>query len=318
MKVITGIISMLMLIFTSTAGDKSLIHSIPSKVDILNYKQAENLRIYPLTYSGTSKSFITLKEAIAKNIVIVKEKNSGEVNTVIIKNKGGYIVFAMAGEIIKGAKQDRMIENDLLLPPNSGWMEIDVYCTEHGRWHGESKQFAGAAINASPRIRNNARKEKNQSKVWEDVREQQEQIMSNNSETEAFADIYESISYLNKRDSYYEKLKNLPSKNLSIKGVLVCVGDDIICLDLFASHSIFKILWPKLLNSYIVEAINGNMKGSVSIKDAKKFLKEFKRIDLEDEYSPGKGDLYEIDSYNAQGSAILYKGKLIHTDLFPN
>jgi len=312
MKLLAAII----LVFATTGGDEALVHSIPSKVSVLNYVQAENLRIYPLTYSGSSKTFMTLKTALEKDLIVVKEKGDGDVNTVVIKNKSNSTIFVMAGEVIKGAKQDRMIENDLLIPPESKWIEVAVYCTEHGRWHGISKEFAAADINVSPSVRANARKEKSQSEVWAKVAENQQDVMGGTSGTGAFAHIYDSKCYQDKRDTYYKKLKNLPSEYSSMKGVLVCVGDDIVCVDLFGSHTVLADLWPKLLDSYIVEAMRGLRKGSVSLSEAKKFIAEYRKVDLEDIYTPGIGDLYEIGSYDGQGSALIYKGILVHTDLF--
>ena len=314
MKLLAAII----LVFATTTGDEALVHSIPTKAGVLDYVQTENLRIYPLTYSGSAKTFTTLKTALEKNLIVVREKNEGEVNTVVVKNKSNSTIFAMAGEIIKGAKQDRMIENDLLIPPNSGWIEVAVYCTEHGRWHGVSKEFAAADISASPLIRAGARKEKSQSKVWEGVAGIQTEIMASRSATEAFGDVYESKPYKDKRGAYYKKLKNLPDQHPSMKGVLVCVGSDILCVDLFSSHTMLDKYWRKLLDSYIVEAMRGSDKGSVSLSEAKKFIDEFRKVDLEDIYTPGTGDLYEIGSYDGQGSTLIYKGALVHTDLFPD
>jgi hypothetical protein len=307
-----------LLLFATTAGDEALIHSLPGKVSVLNYKEAENLRIYPLSFSGSSKTFMTLKTAIEKGLVVIKEKDEGNVNTVVIKNKGNSTIFVMAGEIVKGAKQDRMIENDLLIPPGSKWIEVAVYCTEHGRWHGISKEFAAADINVSPSVRANARKAKSQTEVWAKVAENQQDVMGGTSETGAFAHIYDSKCYQDKRNTYYKKLKDLPSQHPSMKGALICVGDEILCVDLFGSHTILADLWPKLLESYIVEAMRGSDKGSVSLSEAKRFVDEFRKVDLEEIYTPGTGDLYEIGSYDGQGSALIYKGILVHTDLFPD
>jgi hypothetical protein len=307
-----------LLLFAATAGDEALVHSLPGQVGVVNYKEAGNLRIYPLTYSGSARTFMTLKTGLAKDLIIVREKNEGDVNTVVIKNKSNSTIFVMAGEIIKGAKQDRMIENDLLIPPNSDWIEVAVYCTEHGRWHGESKEFAAADISVSPSIRANARKEKSQSEVWAKVTENQLDILGGSSETQAFRDIYESKNFQDERYTYYKKLKDLPSQHPSMRGALVCVGDEILCVDLFGSHTILADLWPKLLESYIVEAMRCSDDGSVSLSEAKKFVDEFRKVDLEDEYTPGTGDLYEIGSYDGKGSALIYQGSLVHTDLFPD
>jgi len=305
-------------LIATTAGDEALIHGLAANIGVLNHREAANLRIYPLSYSGTSRTFTTLKKALDREDVVVKEKNEGEVNTVLVKNKGNSTVFAMAGEVIKGAKQDRMIENDLLIPPNSGWIEVAVYCTEHGRWQGSSKEFASADLNVSPSVRAKARKDKSQSLVWDEVAKAQEDVMGEHSSTGAFRDIYESKPYQNKRNTYYQKLKDIPDRYPTMKGALVCVGDEILCVDLFGSHALLDALWPKLLDSYIVEAMRTSNQGDVSIAKAKRFISEFSKVDLEDEYTPGTGDLYEIGCYDAEGSALIYKGMLVHTDLFPD
>ncbi|MBN2380737.1 hypothetical protein JXM67_13140 [candidate division WOR-3 bacterium] len=310
-----------LLLFLSTSGDKNIVQGIAGKVNILSSVQARNLRIYPLTYSGGGASFTSFASALDKGWVVVKEKNEGEVNTVLVKNKGNTTVFVMAGEVVKGAKQDRMIENDMLIPPNSEWIEVAVYCTEHGRWHGTSKEFAKADINVSPSVRANARKAKDQSKVWEEVAQNQEDVMGGQSSTGAFRDIYESKDYQSDRDEYYKKFKNLPDQNSAIKGVLVCVGDDILCIDLFTSNDLLEDLWPKLVESYIVEAMRYSTKEEASVvtlTEAKRFLDAYIEVDIEDEYTPGTGDLYEIESRDAAGSALLSKGVVVHTDLFPD
>ena len=311
----------MLILFWTTSGDQTVVRSVSAKVTILSSVSAENLRIYPLTYTGNQKSFTSFSDALDKDCVVVKEKNEGEVNTIMVKNKSNSRIFVMAGEVVKGAKQDRMIENDMLIPPNSGWLEVACFCTEHGRWSGSTKEFGKADINVSPSVRVNARKEKDQSEVWAKVAENQEDIMGAQSSTGAFRHIYEDKQYQNNRDNYYKKLKDLPGKNSSVKGVLVCVGGDILCVDLFSSNDLLEDLWPKLLDSYIVEAMRYYSKeddGSVTVSEAERFLKAYSEVDLEDEYTPGSGDLYEIESRDATGSAILTGGVLVHSDLFPD
>lgn len=307
----------LIILFGTTEADENLLNRLPSTVSVLAYSEARNLRIYPLSYAGSFQIFKTLNEAVDEELVVIQEKGSGSVNAVMMKNKGKNPVFAMAGEIIKGARQDRMLENDILLPPSSDWIEVSVYCTEHGRWSGTSEKFASADINVSPSVRANARANKSQSEVWAEVEQNQQDVMGASSSTQAFRHIYESKDYQDDRNAYYSKLKDLVKSNSSIEGVIVCVGDDVLCIDLFSSHTMLSELWPKLLDSYIVEAMRGSDDGHVSLSEAKEFLEEYSKVDLDDEYTQGTGDLYEVESGDAQGSALLYNGILVHTDLFP-
>lgn len=311
------LLTALLILFGTTEADENLLNRLPSTVSILSYTEARNLRIYPLSYSGSFQIFTTLNEAVDRDLVVIQEKGSGDVNAVMMKNKSKTPVFAMAGEIIKGAKQDRMLENDLLLPPSSDWIEVAVYCTEHGRWSGPSEKFASADINASPSVRANARANKSQSAVWAEVEQNQQDVMGASSSTQAFRHIYESKDYQDERNAYNSKFRDLVKDNSSIEGVLVCIGDEVLCIDLFSSHTMLSELWPKLLDSYIVEAMRGSDDGHVSLSEAKEFLDEYSKIDLDDEYTTGTGDLYEVESGDAQGSALMYSGVLVHTDLFP-
>ncbi len=106
-----------------------------------------NLTVFPLIGKATgSMNYTMLDKAIRKGYVEVQEKDGGDVNTVRIRNKSDKYVFGMAGEMITGAKQNRMLQKDVLLHPKSGWLDLSVYCVEHGRWHGSSMDFSSKAL----------------------------------------------------------------------------------------------------------------------------------------------------------------------------
>src|SRR4030042_517910 len=108
--------------------------------DPVEYK---NLKIFPLIAGKTLslQNYITMDEATDKNWLQIKELGSGNVNSVQIKNTGSSMVFILTGEMISGAKQDRMLKEDVLLPSKSGWIEVPVYCVEHGRWTSVSAEL---------------------------------------------------------------------------------------------------------------------------------------------------------------------------------
>ena len=115
------------------AGAQSQLPRPVSKL-LYNLKVAapirhENLTVFPLTVSGsTSVDYSLLDEAIASGSVKVVEKDGGQVNTVRMRNDGKGYVFGMAGEIVSGAKQDRMLQDDVLLPPKSGSRKLLPVC----------------------------------------------------------------------------------------------------------------------------------------------------------------------------------------------
>ncbi len=59
---------------------------------------------------------------------------SGNVNELLIINKGSAAVLLMDGEILEGAKQNRVVNSSILVPAGVQ-LKIPVSCVEAGRWH---------------------------------------------------------------------------------------------------------------------------------------------------------------------------------------
>ena len=77
----------------------------------------------------------------------------------------------MAGEVIQGGKQDRVLGEDVVLPPNSGKVKVPVFCVEQGRWSArrDGNNFNGYYSVSGQAVRKAVEVDKNQSKVWDKV-----------------------------------------------------------------------------------------------------------------------------------------------------
>ncbi|MBL0019345.1 MAG: hypothetical protein IPP17_23665 [Bacteroidetes bacterium] len=108
---------------------------------------------------------------------------SDEVNKLFIQNTGNDSIFIMAGEVVKGGKQDRVIAMDMVIPPHSEPIDLSVFCVEHGRWtydgSAASDGFTGHANVANTSVRKAAVVSKNQSEVWSKVRSDDRQRCPN-------------------------------------------------------------------------------------------------------------------------------------------
>ena len=73
-----------------------------------------HMAVYPVLKKTSVESgdYITLDEAQRLNVITIAELSSASVPTVSIKNKGSKPVYIMAGEIIIGGRQDRMVSFD--------------------------------------------------------------------------------------------------------------------------------------------------------------------------------------------------------------
>ena len=118
------------------------VRELGASLSVAEPKTYRNLRIFPLLAENQGgKSFLPIDRAIRNGDLEVQEKGSGEVNTVRVRNNSGSLVFGLSGDMIVGARQDRMLKEDVLIPAHSGWLELEVYCTEHGRWTASTGNF---------------------------------------------------------------------------------------------------------------------------------------------------------------------------------
>lgn len=107
-----------------------------------------NLTLYMIhgKPGDTGKPPLTLQEALQRGFVRVRE--TGNVDQLEIENVGDQDIFVQAGDIVKGGKQDRVVQLDLVLAPRSGRVPLAAFCVEAGRWAPRGtedvKQFSSA------------------------------------------------------------------------------------------------------------------------------------------------------------------------------
>lgn len=278
----------------------------------------QNLTLFPLTGSkGSLTVFEMLDAAIATGQVRVMEKGSGEVNAVRVRNTGKTYVFGMAGEIVSGAKQDRMLKVDVLLPPESEWLELPVYCTEHGRWSGSSASFDTRSEMVAGRVRSRAAKSGSQSDVWDEV-EVTRRALSVDAPTQAFAKVYEDTDVQQKSASYLSHFERLPDIRPDAVGVAVAVGDRLVCVDVFGSPQLLRQMWAKLLRSYVIDAVSESPTGCLESEDLVGFLRDAARSSCSARPAVGAGALWRLSGAAAAGSALTFKQAVVHIDLFPD
>src|ERR1700732_3405186 len=148
----------------------------------------ENITIFPVVSSSNqdTSSFLTLDEGLSSGEVIVSEQgaaglartrdgrpitipqyNSGaSVNQLVLINRGKRPLLLLAGELVSGGKQDRIIGKDRIVPVGAEPLPLDVFCVEHGRWTGASSQFTASKTIVHPSVREQAAVAQKQSEVW--------------------------------------------------------------------------------------------------------------------------------------------------------
>src|SRR5205809_7354531 len=176
----------------SAPGSPSALPSRPEgECRLLDPVVYENISIFPLVSSqgqDTSPS-LTLEEGLATGEVTVAEQgaqilqrsrdgrpiyppqyNTGaSVNQLVLINRSKRPLLLLAGELVSGGKQDRIIGKDRLVPVGSKPLPLDVFCVEHGRW-SSGASFTDAKTIVHPSVREQATLQRDQGRVWNAVR----------------------------------------------------------------------------------------------------------------------------------------------------
>lgn len=159
----------------------------------------DNLTIFPVVAARThdTSDFLTLDEGIRSGEVVVTEVGNihgmvrpprpsyhpptgAQVNTLVLVNNSKRPLILLAGEIVTGGKQDRVVAKDRIIAPESDPVDLSVFCVEPGRWVGSTDKFnTKYGFMAQPSVRKQAMAAKDQQKVWAEVQNQKSAIAGN-------------------------------------------------------------------------------------------------------------------------------------------
>lgn len=213
----------------------------------------EHLAIYPV-FRKTSidiEDYLTLDEAQHAHLILISEKPSASVPTVIIKNKGKKPIYIMAGEIIIGGKQDRMVSFDVIIPAGKT-VEVTVRCVEHGRWHGVSTEFKSGKAVGGKGVRT-ALQFKEQQDVWDEVATACREL-----DVTTSSGTYGAVLSDEEVEKRMKPFLDAMTKGLSdekIVGVIMALNGEMVCVDIFANAKFFAKVKEKLLKAYVLDAI---------------------------------------------------------------
>lgn len=282
---------------------------------LLDPIRSGNLTVFPVVASKSydTGQFLTLDEGLRSGEVVVTEAGQAqglirrrpggrptprpvrdaEVNQLVLVNNSKRPLLLLAGEIVTGGKQDRVIGKDRIVPAESDPVDLSVFCVEPGRWTAANGKYefgaaSGGALFAAPAVRSKAMAAKNQQQVWDEVRKSQRAMAETLSRSGADAQVNSTTSYarvMGNKDvqkevdsvaapmqrNYESVIRQLREKNAV--GVVVAVNGEVVWADLFASTQLLQKYWPKLVRSYATEAVVTRAKaGEASTRQAQKFL----------------------------------------------
>src|SRR5215472_10634956 len=145
----------------------------PSGYKVLDPIRHGNLTVFPVVAAKSypTGEFFTLDEGLHSGEVVVTEAGSvqglvrrhgqpvrqydgAEVNRLVLVNNSKRPLLLLAGEVVSGGKQDRVIGKDRIVPAESDPVDLGVFCVEPHRWVEKSAKFdTHAFLMAQPSVR---------------------------------------------------------------------------------------------------------------------------------------------------------------------
>jgi hypothetical protein len=228
-----------------------------------------------------------------------------EVNTLVLVNRSKRPLLLLAGEVVTGGKQDRIVAKDRIVPADADPIDLSVFCIEPGRWTESSPVFGASdkslahSFMVQPAVRERAMIDQDQQQVWNSVNGAIAQMKAApqphpdnpagggsyqaglpiDPGITSYAKVMESAPVQAKVDEAAAPAVNARQQVLAqlrdqhAVGVVVAVRGEIVWADLFASTDLLSRYWTKLVRSYAAESLaEGENHSAPSIADAQHFL----------------------------------------------
>jgi hypothetical protein len=257
--------------------------------------QVDSLTLTPIVATGPTDpagdQLLVLDEAMAARQVKIQEISDGNVNSLTFVNQAPKPVFLLAGEVIIGGKQDRIIGRNTVIPGNTT-QEVPVYCVEHGRWTVETKEFASARALAHGRLRGQASYAAQQD-VWNEVA-----AKNVARKTVTPSDTYRKVAQQQSDGTLAAMEKQVhaalakipPADRGRMVGYAVALNGAVATVDVFGSPALFKKLETKLVRSYLTEAVDVRARPDIkppTATDVKTFMADADKAAENKSYDTG-------------------------------
>lgn len=287
-----------------------------------------NLTVFPLFGSRVlAADYITLDEALEQKCSMVTEvSESGSVPELKFVNSGTRRIFLLDGEQLIGAKQNRILNLSILVAAGKTLI-IPVSCVEAGRWRHRTSHFdsakslhyakgrASKMAQVSASMRSTGQRRSDQAEVWKDISEKSARFMVA-SETSAMNDIYEHES--TGLEDYVGSFPVLEGQ----AGAVFAIGARVVGLELFDSAETLRKLFPKLLRSYGLDALDyarskpSEKETQCTLAEADAFLKRVSNAEGKEFPAIGEGRDIRLSDRNLTGAALAADDRIIHLSAF--
>lgn len=266
--------------------------------------------------------YISSGKAFKSEFIDVEEvSTSGSVNDLHVTNKSDKYIFFMDGDVLIGAKQNRVINTSVLLSPNMN-KNISVSCIESGRWHFKTKKFSKPDYIIASKMRMEKKKQvldsldkhethyADQRKIWNRVSDYEKKYNLFSSTSDFNEVLFKRTNGMN------ETLKNFIS-NTEANGLVLFLGNNLSMIEIFNRKDIYSEYFPQIINSVLMEKIS--VKNTVeklskeeSIEKLEENMNRLNRLELKEFPGLGVGKEKRVNSEDFDLYELEFEGKPVH------
>jgi hypothetical protein len=284
----------------------------------------QGLTMVPLVPDRVADAdYVVLDDALARGWVEITEtSDAGQVSELKIVNRGDMAVLLLDGEELLGAKQNRVINLTILVPPQHSTI-IPVSCVESGRWRRTSKNFTSAprshfAEGRAAKMRQvtsslhmSGVRRSDQQAVWSGIAEKSARLGAS-SDTEAMSAMFDKVDH-----SLEDFVAAFPPVERQV-GALFIVKDRLAGLELFDASSTWRKLAPKLVRSYALDAVDFQRQGGAPVASTagRSLIEAVKSTESSVFPALGEGEDVRLSGNDIVGAALVARGRAIHVTAF--
>jgi len=270
-----------------------------------------NLQLIPVRFvgDGGSKGYLpfdnvsSLQKALREKKIKVNElKGAGnaDVRVLEMRNMSKEPIVIQSGDILTGGKQDRIVSQTMIIPPDKERYYVNVFCVEKNRWDRRAKTF-NYFRSADMGLRKTTDLTRKQHLIWESI-DSQLKLSGKNSPTAAYKDVLNQQKFL-EEDSLYLKFfkEKLAQTDSTFAGFVAVTGGQIIGTDLYATKEMTLESFENNIRSYAATAIVLGDPPTIKKEEVVKFMTPILADNkTRNEFLKNRGRVY------------MYQGKILH------
>ena len=276
------------------------------------------LSLHPLYLERTllgddTPNYLLSDEAIAGGGCVVREMPEPKVEEVLVENAGDRPVLFVEGEMLSGAKQNRVLRSSVLVQARSQ-IVVPVYCTQRRRWDPSSANFKTAS-QAPPSLRlllkeGSSRRHGGQVAVWRYVNSKH-RATATSSSSENMSDV------LLRHPHVAEELRQLRYPEGAC-GVAVAINGRTVGIDLFDEPSTLEKLWNRMVLGLAPDYLDLSVADRLADEEQKPvrlYIDSLRRLRWQEQPTVGAGRSYTAVGSDSLATALVFDGRLLHLSL---